>query len=247
MYSLEEVTESLKRDRDNMIEVLRQRDEGIEDNTTFTQLVSVVEANIGKYKPRFVCFRGFTGTELDYELNNIDTSLVTSMSNMFDSCRNLISIPQLDTRNVTSMNSMFNDCRVLQSIPQLDTSKVTNMSYIFRSCQNLQSIQQLDTSNVQYIGDAFTTCNSLINLGGFKDLGKAYSTTSGANNSIYTLSLSNSSLLTHESAMNVINNLYDIATKGCKVQQVRFHANVIALLTEEEIAIATNKGWSVTA
>lgn len=46
--------------------------------------------------------------------------------------------------------------------------------------------------------------------------------------------------------MNLINNLYDIASKGCKTQQLKLGATNLAKLSEEEIAIATNKGWSVS-
>jgi len=46
--------------------------------------------------------------------------------------------------------------------------------------------------------------------------------------------------------MNVINNLYDIATKGCNTQQLVLGSTNIAKLTAEEIAIATNKGWTVS-
>ena len=46
--------------------------------------------------------------------------------------------------------------------------------------------------------------------------------------------------------MNVINNLYDIATKGCKSQSLQLGSDNLAKLTEEEIAIAINKGWTVS-
>ena len=46
--------------------------------------------------------------------------------------------------------------------------------------------------------------------------------------------------------MNVINNLYDIKTKGCKVQDLRLGATNLAKLTAEEIQIATDKGFNVS-
>ena len=43
--------------------------------------------------------------------------------------------------------------------------------------------------------------------------------------------------------LNIINGVYDIKSKG--VQPQRLNLYVGSKLTAEEIAIATNKGWSV--
>ena len=39
---------------------------------------SQVEVNIGKYAPRIIQFNSYKGTELDYEIENLDTSRVTN-------------------------------------------------------------------------------------------------------------------------------------------------------------------------
>ena len=62
----------------------------------------------------------------------------------------------------------------------------------------------------------------------------------------YTLDLHYSALLTHESLMNVINNLYDIKTKGVKPQQLVLGSKNLAKLSEDELAIGTLKGWSIS-
>ena len=46
--------------------------------------------------------------------------------------------------------------------------------------------------------------------------------------------------------MNVINNLYDIKAKGCKAQQLILGSTNISKLSAEEIAIATDKGFSIS-
>jgi hypothetical protein len=46
--------------------------------------------------------------------------------------------------------------------------------------------------------------------------------------------------------MNVINNLYDRATAGLSVLTLKLHANHLAMLTDDEKAIATNKGWIIS-
>ena len=176
----------------------------------------------------------------------MDTSKVTGMGSMFYNCKNLISIPQLNTSAVTEMSSMFYNCSYLTTIPQLDTSNVTNMDYIFYGCNNLISIPQLNLSKVTSVELMISSCRALTTLGGFQNLGMAYDTTASANYRNYRLDLSTSPKLTHDSLMNVINNLYDIKTKGCNPQQLILGSVNLAKLTAEEIAIATNKGWSVS-
>ena len=77
-------------------------------------------------------------------------------------------------------------------------------------------------------------------------LGASYTTSSSVNYSNYTLNLLPCSKLTHDSLMNIINNLYDIKTKGCNAQNLILGYTNLTKLTEEEIAIATNKGWTVS-
>ena len=203
----------------------------------------------------------------------LDTSNVNYMYNMFGSCTKLTTIPQLDTSNVVDMNQMFYRCTNLTAIPQLDTSNVNRMSYMFYSCTNLTTIPQLDTSNVTNMGytfdsctnlttipqlngekltvviGAFSFCESLENFNGIINLGQEYSTTENANNSNYKLDLSSSTLLTEQSIINILNNLYDIATKGCNTQTVTLGTTNLAKLTSTEgqqaLASAQSKGWNI--
>lgn len=176
----------------------------------------------------------------------LDTSKVTNMNEMFNSCSSLTSIPQLNTSNATSLFSMFGGCSKLTAIPQLNTSNVTDMGNVFYNCFSLTTIPQLDTSNVTRISRIFWGCDSLTNLGGFTNLGQAYSTTQSANYGNYTLDLSSCTKLTHDSLMNVINNLYDIANKGVMPQKLVLGSENLAKLTAEEIQIATDKGFEIS-
>ena len=176
----------------------------------------------------------------------LDTSNVTNITGMFQNCYSLITIPLLDTSKATNMNNIFNCCYSLKIIPLLDTSNVTNIYNMFYYCRSLKTIPLLDTSSVNYIRDTFRSCDSLENIDGLYNLGKAYSTSNSANYSYYTLDLTYCPNLTHDSLMNVINNLYDIATKGCNSQSLKLGSTNIAKLTEDEITIATNKGWTVS-
>ena len=135
---------------------------------------------------------------------------------------------------------------LLNELPQLDTSNVTNMNYMFSNCPNLTTIPQLNGEKLTSVAGTFGNCRSLENFNGIINLGQAYLTTQSANYSNYKLDLSYSTLLTEQSIINILNNLYDIATLGVKSQQLILGSTNLAKLTEEEIAIATNKGWSVS-
>ena len=93
--------------------------------------------------------------------------------------------------------------------------------------------------------NAFYGCSGLKNVGGLKDIGKAYLTTTSENYIEYMVDFSNSRELTHDSLMNIINNVYDIASAGVKTQTLKLGSRNTPKLTAEEIAIATNKGWNV--
>ena len=169
---------------------------------------------------------------------------------MFSHCYSLTTIPQLDTSNITSMNNMFYDCYSLTTIPQLNTGNVTSMNNMFASCSSLETVPQLDTSNVTSIVNMFVNCSSLKTLGGLLNLGQAYKTTTSANSYSYKVDLSGSPKLTEQSLINILNNLYDIATKGCKTQQVILGSTNLAKLTSEEgqqaLSNAQAKGWTVS-
>jgi surface protein len=175
-----------------------------------------------------------------------DTTKVTNMQSIFSNCSNLINVPLLDTSKVTLMSSMFDGCISLTNIPALDTSNVIQASRMFSNDTKIETIPKLNANKIIDITSILSYCRGLKNFGGLENLGMAYSTTVGQNSSSYSLFLDSCENLTHDSLMNVINNLYDIATKGCKAQKLILGTTNLAKLTEEEIAIATNKGWNVT-
>ena len=173
----------------------------------------------------------------------VNTSNIKNMSYMFQDCSSLTTVPLFNTGSVTDMKRMFFGCNLLTSIPQLDTGSVTTMSYMFSDCTNLTSIPQLDTGKVTDIGlFKYSGNDSIVNLGGFVNLGMQKSV--NKTNTNYFLGAS--SKLTYESVMNVINNLYDRASAGYSVLTLKFNSKTLALLSEDDIAIATNKGWTLS-
>ena len=178
----------------------------------------------------------------------LNTSNVIDMNHMFYQCNSLTTIPQLDTSKVTNMSGMFQGCDSLTTIPQLDTSKVTDMGQMFFNCLKLNSIPLLNCQNVNYLSGIFGSSyfggsgySSITYCGGFKDLGKQ-SSVSGIGQDF----LSYAPNLTHESLMNVINNLYDRKSNGLSTTTVKFGTTNLNKLTDEEKSIAVNKGWTLS-
>lgn len=176
----------------------------------------------------------------------VDTSNSESFRNTFNNCQRLIYVPQLDTSSCTNFQYMFYNCIGITTIPQLDTSNSTTFQYMFYHCTSITTIPQLDASKCTIFFSAFNSCEKLTNFGGLLNAGEAYLTSVSANSSNYALDFNGINKLTHDSLMNVINGLYDIATKGCNTQKLTLGSTNLAKLTAEEIAIATNKGWTVS-
>ena len=167
-----------------------------------------------------------TLTSFDGIINFGDTSDVTSMEHMFSSC-NITTIPLIDTSKVTTMSFMFQYCKKLKTIPKLDTSNVKNMSYMFNLCKDLTSVPNIDAFKVTNMYFMFYECNHLeeihmINIG--DDLDIHFST-----------------LFTREALLEIIGNLKTVT----RTKTLTMGATNLAKLTDEDKAIATNKGWTL--
>ena len=157
----------------------------------------------------------------------LNTSNVTNMGSMFERCSKITTIPQFDTSKVTNMNNMFNDCPNLTTIPLLNTSNVTNMGSMFQSCSKLTSIPQLDTSKVTNMDYMFYNCKELkeIHMTGMK----------------VNFSISSSTKFTESALVEILNNLATVTS----TKKLTMGSTNLAKLTDEEKAIATNKGWTL--
>ena len=181
----------------------------------------------------------------------LDTSNVTNMREMFRNCSRLISIPQLDTSKVTNMENMFDNCNNLTTIPQLDTSNVTDMSYMFYQCNKLTNIPQLDTSKVTDMDNMFTVCNNLTTIPKL-DASKATSFSSIFDGCIMLTSIGlygfkrsikiTDTALGHDAIVAFLNQA---GTAYNSYQKITMGSTKLALLSDEEKAIATNKGWTL--
>ena len=131
--------------------------------------------------------------------------------------------------NVTSVNSMFNYALKLKKMTNIFGSSITDARNMFNNCRALESIEKLDFSNVDYTSHIFDNCAAITTLGGFAGL-KA------------NLDLSQCTTLTKESLLNVINEAADVTSSP---KTLTLGTENLNKLTDEEKAIATNKGWTL--
>ena len=108
-------------------------------------------------------------TEIE-NVNLLDTSNVTDMSHMFQSCIKLtnIDLSSFDTSQVTNMGEMFSGSTrlIILDVSNFDTSQITDMSYMFENCSSLTSldVSNFDTSNVTNMNYMFKNCSKLTSL-----------------------------------------------------------------------------------
>lgn len=167
------------------------------------------------------CYRLIESPALDY-------SNVITMIETFKYCTNLTSPSLVNTSNVTNISEMFVGCSLLKNIPLFDTSAVTNIYDMFYNCYNLISIPKLDFSNVnQTVGDLFYGCSNLeeIHFTGLK----------------VSFNISASTNFTEAALVEILNNLGTPTSS----QTLTMGATNLAKLTDEEKAIATDKGWTL--
>ena len=198
------------------------------------------------------------------DISHLDTSQAVGMQYMFYFCNKLteLDVSNFNTSNVTSMESMFAGCSDLTTldVSNFNTSNVTTMSQMFYYCSGLTTItglQNFDFTKAINLGKMFGYCDSLTSLDlstwdvekfktpyQFQDIindCKSLADFYPPKNINTDMKVDKSPVLSHDSLMRIINNLMTTTS----TRKLILGATNKAKLTDEEIAIATGKGWTV--
>ena len=105
-------------------------------------------------------------TSLD--LSRFNTSNVANMENMFSGCSSLLSLDlsSFNTANVTDMSGMFDGSLISLNLSNFNTTNVTDMSFMFSNYSSLTSLDlsNFNTTNVTDMSSMFSDCSSLTSL-----------------------------------------------------------------------------------
>lgn len=117
-------------------------------------------------------FSGCTNLTSIEGIENLNTSNVKYMNEMFGQCSNLetLDLSHFNTEKVGNMSNMFNGCTMLRdlNISSFNTENVTNMYGMFYGCSSLETLD-LSHFNTRYVRKdgmnyMFNGCSSLSSL-----------------------------------------------------------------------------------
>lgn len=161
-------------------------------------------------------------------------------------------------------NAQYIFQKVFKTIPKdvssfFNTIVTTSADHMFYGCENLTEIDvsSFDMSNVTNVTSMFSGCKNLVTVKGILDFTSVTRTTTflaGCANletiNIYNFKVPrNTSFkdcvkLSHISLVYLINNLED-NTSSTTAKTITLGTENLAKLTDEEIAVATNKNWTL--
>ena len=210
-------------------------------NQLFYQCYKLTSLNISGWETGQVTDMGNMFQECEalasLDLSNWNIGKVTTMNNMFYACRSLteiIGIENFDTTELTQCYQMFYQCQLLTSLDlsEWNTSKLTSAYWMFRTCSKLETLNVsgwvISETCATDIKQFTQYCENLTNFNSFPML--------------KSMDFSSNTKLSTTSLLDIIDNLATITTS----QTLTLGATNLAKLTEEQIAIATNKGWTVS-
>ena len=169
-------------------------------------------------------------------------------------------IPEvLASWNFTSMYKFAKDCTALKHVDRLYTDHVTTFVYAFYGCTQLVDIDGLITSAATTLGEAFHNCSSLVAIHEPLNVSSITSqmdtTFTGCANLEYLrfsgslcadIWLSGAPKLTVDSLLSVIDSLADLNQMAVPTtKRITFGARNKAKLSAAQLALVTDKGWTI--
>lgn len=180
-------------------------------------------------------------TIIDTELH-LDMPKLTEMSYAYNYVYGNLKKLTIDAPNLITNNNQFNYCNTIEELSLLNTTKMKLMNYSFTNCTNLRKLSAIQCESlIGFSGLLNGKQPKLEDFGGFVNIGKSVPV-----DSVFTLAINNAPNLTHQSLLNVLNGLYDLtALRRSQPLRLQLGEANYNKLTEDEIKIATDKGWTV--
>lgn len=182
-----------------------------------------------------------------------DWNKIKSLHYTFQNCRNLeiLDVSKWDTSECTMMMGAFSGCWAIKELDvrNWDTSKCVAFSELFVYCKQLTSldITNWDWSSSKYGSQYFVTyCEKLTTLVGGLSIEEVIANDVKAFKNFKENFASNTfqgAPLDRASLRAVINGIADVKEIGARTFPLE--SNLFNKLTEEDIAIATIKGWTI--
>lgn len=152
--------------------------------------------------------------------------------------KNIRKIVGLDISKVTSIDSFSASSFYAYDFfkdygEQWNTTPITNFNNSFNDT-GLVYIPSLDFANVTAIGNMFNSTSRLMNIGEISNI------------KISGININQAVNLNHDTLLRFLNALHDYASEGDTGTYTITFGNInLSKLTDEEKAIATNKGWTL--
>ena len=151
--------------------------------------------------------------------SNIDFMFAGIANNEPVSYNNMTVVPLYDFRNVTSARGLFFKCKEIKEIPAFNFSRLSEGSYAFSRANNHSTDDWLSgCSNLEKIHIVDIHYN-------------------------FNISQSEVTKLDREALVEIIGNLRDMT--GSSAKTLTMGATNLEKLTEDDIAVATDKNWTV--
>ena len=202
-----------------------------DESMTFAQLSNQIYAMpTGMQHVRSGYQLFMNNTELIEIPTGLDVEKLDTLYKMCYGCTSLAYVGELRTANITDLRWIFYGCSSLKHIDGIDTNSITSATEMFHGCTSLVTIHNdLDFSNVrEKIDDTFTSCRSLQNV--------YFAGTINVD-----IAMNGCPKLTVESLVSLLNALCENGQGlKCKIGTTN-----LGKLTNEQKAIALNKGWEL--
>lgn len=207
----------------------------------------------------------FYGCSRLVSVKDLDLSKSPKLASFFNGCSSLIDYPQFDTSHATSIGAFFYNCTNIREVT-IDASNATDIGSLFQRCSSLKKAIVKNSTKAIAVYSLFNECSSL-EYAEF-DVGGATNVANFLNNCsklvfLKITNLGKSTLATYdfsratawgtggeENRQSLIDSLitysYDRASNGMATATIKLSANTKALLTDDEIAQITAKGFTIS-